>query len=309
MNEDLESSPVLETSDLDFSYPDIDGRPIPGVPPVVQHMSIRIPRGARCLLLGSNGAGKTTLLKVLGGKHMVPKEAVTVLGVPPFHNTDLTASGRLSYLGGNWERDIAFAGYSIPMQGDIPALEMIESLPGVDPMRRAKIMRVLDIDPEWRMHRVSDGQRRRVQICMGLLKPPQVLLLDEITVDLDVLARADLLDFLKEESEQRGTSIIYATHIFDGLERWPTHIMFLSGGSLKVWKKAEDIPELANDQLLQLAEKWLREEKHLRKVTKASTETEGKDKKSLKVASWSNGWAAGRMTSTLKDSSNAVLRM
>lgn len=97
-------------------YGHADGRPIPGVPPVVQHMSIRIPRGARCLLLGSNGAGKTTLLKVLGGKHMVPKEAVTVLGVPPFHNTDLTASGRLSYLGGNWERDIAFAGYSIPMQ-------------------------------------------------------------------------------------------------------------------------------------------------------------------------------------------------
>ncbi len=36
-----------------------------------------------------------------------------------------------------------------------------------------------------------------------------MLLLDEITVDLDVLARADLLDFLKEESEQRGTGIIY----------------------------------------------------------------------------------------------------
>lgn len=43
-------------------------------------------------------------------------------------------------------------------------------------------------------------------MCMPFL---QVLLLDEITVDLDVLARADLLDFLKEESEQRGTSIIY----------------------------------------------------------------------------------------------------
>jgi len=37
----------------------------------------------------------------------------------------------------------------------------------------------------------------------------QVLLLDEITVDLDVLARADLLEFLKEEAEQRGTAIIY----------------------------------------------------------------------------------------------------
>ncbi|KAK9909943.1 hypothetical protein WJX75_009834 [Coccomyxa subellipsoidea] len=260
-----DSSPVLETCDLDFSYPDIDGRPIPGVPPVVQHMSIRIPRGARCLLLGSNGAGKTTLLKVLG--------------------------------------------YSIPMQGDISALQMIESLPGVDPARRSNIMHVLDIDPEWRMHRVSDGQRRRVQICLGLLKPPEVLLLDEITVDLDVLARADLLEFLKEESELRGTGIIYATHIFDGLERWPTHIMFLSGGRLKVWSKAEDIPELANDQLLQLAEKWLREEKQLRKVAIANKEANGQSKPSVKMASWSNGWAPGRMTSTLKDSSNAVLRM
>ena len=103
---------------MEPSSPYADGRPIPGVPPVVQGMTIALPRGARCLLIGSNGAGKTTLLKILGGKHMVPKSAVTVLGQPPFHDTDLTASGRLSYLGGNWDRDIAFAGYSIPLQAD-----------------------------------------------------------------------------------------------------------------------------------------------------------------------------------------------
>lgn len=62
------------------------------------------------------GAGKTTLLKVLGGKHMVAEGAVRVLGCSPFHDTGLAASGRLSYLGGNWDRDIAFAGYSIPLQ-------------------------------------------------------------------------------------------------------------------------------------------------------------------------------------------------
>ncbi len=38
-----------------------------------------------------------------------------VLGQPPFHATGLTSSGALSYVGGNWERDIAFAGYSIPL--------------------------------------------------------------------------------------------------------------------------------------------------------------------------------------------------
>lgn len=54
-------------------------------------------------------------LQVLGGKHMVPEAAVSVLGEPPFHATALTSSGALSYVGGNWERDIAFAGYAIPL--------------------------------------------------------------------------------------------------------------------------------------------------------------------------------------------------
>ena len=89
-------------------------------------------------------------------------------------------------------------------------------------------LQVLDINLSWMMHKVSDGQRRRVQICMGLLKPFKVLLLDKITVDLDVLARADLLTFLRKECEERGATIIYATHIFDGLEGWPTHLVCLS---------------------------------------------------------------------------------
>jgi CCR4-NOT complex subunit CAF16 len=53
---------------------------------------------------------------------------------------------------------------------------------GTTPERRKKIVDVLDIDETWRMHRVSDGQRRRVQIACGLLRPAEVLLLDEVTV-------------------------------------------------------------------------------------------------------------------------------
>lgn len=74
------------------------------------------------LLIGPNGAGKTTLLKVLGGKHMVNAGAVNVLGLPPFHATHLTSSGSLAYVGGNWERDIAFAGYSIPLAVSLHAV-------------------------------------------------------------------------------------------------------------------------------------------------------------------------------------------
>ncbi len=44
-----------------------DGRPVPGMPPVVQDMDISLPQGSTCLLIGPNGAGKTTLLKVRQG--------------------------------------------------------------------------------------------------------------------------------------------------------------------------------------------------------------------------------------------------
>ncbi len=54
------------------------------------------------------------------------------------------------------------------------AASMINGVPDIDPKRRERLIRVLDIDPDWRMHTVSDGQRRRVQICMGLLKPFKV---------------------------------------------------------------------------------------------------------------------------------------
>jgi CCR4-NOT complex subunit CAF16 len=280
-------------------------------------MNVSLPPGSTCLLIGPNGAGKTTLLKVLGGKHMVPQASVSVMGHPPFHATHLTTTGALSYIGGNWERDVAFAGYSVPLAGDIPASQMLNSLPGTDPARLARLIDVLDIDPEWRMHLVSDGQRRRVQIAMGLLKPFQVLLLDEITVDLDVLGRADLMNFLKEECVERGASIIYATHIFDGLESWPSHVMYVAQGQLRAFQTAEDVPELREGKLLELVERWLREEKAERDLANGKTgelimEYAG-DKGSGHGdnASWNNGWAAGRLTSSMQlpSSSNAVMRM
>ena len=61
-------------------------------------------------------AGKTTLLQILAGQYMVDKDAVRVLGRPAFHDIALTSSGELSYLGQQWRRDIAFAGYNVPIQ-------------------------------------------------------------------------------------------------------------------------------------------------------------------------------------------------
>jgi CCR4-NOT complex subunit CAF16 len=47
--------------------------------------------------------------------------------------------------------------------------------------------------------------------------------------------------FLQEECEQRGATIIYATHIFDGLEFWPTHVAYVARGRLQMCKKASEV--------------------------------------------------------------------
>lgn len=86
----------------------------------------------------------------------------------------LTCSGQLSYLGTSWRKDVAFAGYGVPLQGDITAGKMIFGVDGADPERRAELVRLLDIDLYQRLTTMSDGQRRRVQIAMGLLKPYDV---------------------------------------------------------------------------------------------------------------------------------------
>ncbi len=248
----------IVVQNLKFSFPSSG--------PIIDDFSLTLPRGSRCLLCGANGAGKTTLLQVLAGKYMVGKDTVRILGRPAFHDIQLVSSGELSYLGPQWRRDIAFAGNDIAMQGDISAGAMIFNVEGVDPLRRAKLISLLDIDLEWRLNKVSDGQRRRVQIAMGLLKPYEVLLLDEITVDMDVVGRLDLLKFFVEECETRGATIVYCTHIFDGLENWLTHMAYFEGGKMTIGGTVGEIKELnEGNKLLTVVEKWLRQEKVTRK--------------------------------------------
>lgn len=141
--------------------------------------------------------------------------------------------------------------------------------------RCAELLEIMDVNPNWHMNAISCGQRRRVQIILGLLEPWDLLLLDEVTVDLDVLVRSDLLAFLKKECDSRKATILYATHIFDGLGGWPTHVAHMSNGSMVHVRDVErDFPEMQeavaqlksrnayfhNSALLLVVEKWLRDD-------------------------------------------------
>merc|ERR1719162_1544366 len=248
--------------DLDFTYP--------GASEIcLNKVTLKLPKGRCCLLVGGNGAGKTTLLRILGGKHMHNDDQVFIMGKNSFKDTRLNFERQ--YMDPNWGmRTVAFAGSGVAYSADIPVTGMMKYLQDEYPERRDKLMELLKIDPEWRMHLVSDGQRRRVQIFLALLRPFKVLLLDEITAVLDLVCRQDLLQYLKEECEQRGCTVVYATHIFDGLEEWATDMFYLKthphgtvgyNGALKeapLFKKLSAEGEAA--PLMKMIETWLRQE-------------------------------------------------
>ncbi|OWB56962.1 hypothetical protein B5S28_g2882 [[Candida] boidinii] len=199
------------------------------------NINLKLDRKSRLLLIGPNGAGKSTLLKILAGQKLIKSGKILLNGIDPFafnKSVPVGADGVkkapqhnvITYLGTEWANN----GIT---QRDIPVTVLIESIGGnIYPERRDLLINLLDVDINWRMNQISDGERRRIQLIMGLLKPWDLLLLDEVTVDLDVLVRSRLLDFLEKETQERNCTIVYATHIFDGLGSWPTRIMHLSGG-------------------------------------------------------------------------------
>ncbi|HEX9101731.1 MAG TPA: ATP-binding cassette domain-containing protein [Polyangia bacterium] len=237
---------AIDVSALDFAYA--------GGPPVLRALDLAVPAQSRCLLVGANGSGKTTLLSIVAGRHMAADAAVRVLGRPAFSDTSLV-------------HEVSFIGGQFPLDVDLTVAELLASRAGADAARRDELVRVLDVDRRWRMNRVSDGQRRRVQLLLGLLWPCRLLLLDEVTTDLDVIARGDLLAFLRAQD----TTILYATHILEGLEDWATHLAYLHDGKIAVLSRLDALAEYqalkaqrATTPLLRLVDGWLRRDRQPR---------------------------------------------
>jgi CCR4-NOT complex subunit CAF16 len=185
---------------------------------------------------------------------------------------------------------------------DIPVHKMMERLQQSYPERRDELVEMLGIDLNWRMHQLSDGQRRRVQLLLGLIRPFKILLLDEITTSLDVCVRQDLLRWLERESEVRKATIIYATHIFDGLDDWPTHLTYLTDSGNTGWQgKIDDLEyyqklksEKHPAKMLAVADHWLRKELECNREKRKFEKAQGDLAHELDPTIRQGGFASGR---------------
>lgn len=211
------AKPVVTVKNLTFSYE-------PDKPNLVG-LDCEIPANSKIILVGANGAGKSTLLRILTGQIWtgLQHDEFQVNG----SNKPNDQCNGVAYLGGTWKRRrTAFEGVC-PYTMDCAASEMMEAWQKKYVTRRDELVKVLGINLDWRMHQCSDGQRKKVRIMIKLLKPFQLCIIDEFAADLDIFSRQRFFDYLTKECQERGASVVYATHIFDQADAWASHIAFL----------------------------------------------------------------------------------
>jgi CCR4-NOT complex subunit CAF16 len=215
--EEEEEKPVIIAKNLNFSY--IKGKP------TISNLNLIVPPNSKILLVGANGAGKSTLIRMLTGQIWTGMEydefSINGASKPNDQNNGVC------YLGNTWKRQQTGFNGICPYTIDCAASEMFVKWQEEHVERRDELVKVLGIDLNWRMNECSDGQRKKVQIMIKLLKPFQVCIIDEFVADLDILSRSHFFDYMSKECEERGASVIYATHIFDLADSWASHIAFM----------------------------------------------------------------------------------
>jgi putative ABC transport system ATP-binding protein len=171
-------------------------------------------RGEFVSLAGPSGSGKSTLLNVIGGLDRPDTGTITVDGVElnGLNETELSDL-RLNKMG------FVFQSYNlIPVLSALENVEFIMQLQGVAPAERAeRAMSMLDsLDvadlADRRPGDMSGGQQQRVAIARSIVTNPVLLLADEPSANLDSATTDDLLQLLRKLNEERGISILTATH-------------------------------------------------------------------------------------------------
>ncbi len=192
--------------------------------PVLQGLDWRLQPGQVVGLLGRNGAGKTTLLEALLGLRDPHSGRVTLFGEPAARLSD-AARARIGY---------------VPQASDLfeelRAGELLAYFRSFYPRwNAAKVEALLQrwqVPTDVEIGRLSGGQQQRLAIIRALAHEPDLLVLDEPVASLDPLARRDFLRELVEQVLDRGTTVVFSTHILSDLERVAFNVAFLQGGRI-----------------------------------------------------------------------------
>lgn len=182
-----------------------------------------IRRGETFALLGPNGAGKSTTIEILEGYRDRTSGEASVLGVDPQHG------------GIDWKARLGIVLQSTGESGNVTVLEQLTHFAGyyADPRDVGEVLDAVGLTSKAkaRIGKLSGGQRRRVDVALGIIGRPELLFLDEPTTGFDPEARHQfwtLIDDLKAE----GTTILLTTHYLDEAAHLADRAAIINGGRI-----------------------------------------------------------------------------
>jgi len=189
----------------------------------VRGVSFEIEAGEVFGLLGPNGAGKTTTVEILEGYRHRDAGQVTVLGVDPEH------------AGESWRERIGIVLQSSAMYVNLTVREHVALFAGYFAAPR-DVDDVVDLVglAEKRLDRVktlSGGQKRRLDLALGLIGDPEILFLDEPTTGFDPAARRAAWDMIRSLREL-GKTVLLTTHYLDEAEQLADRVAVLRHGEV-----------------------------------------------------------------------------
>jgi len=198
----------------------------------VDGISFEIPDGQLVALLGPNGAGKTTTLEMLEGFLAPTSGTARVLGIDP-HRGDR-----------RWRARIGLVLQSTSLDAELTVRDTLAMFAGLYPNPRP-VREVLDLvdltdDTNTNVGALSGGQRRRVDVAIGIIGRPEVLFLDEPTTGLDPEARRRAWTAV-ENLTTTGTTVVLTTHYIDEAEHLANRLILLVGGQVTADTTPEDL--------------------------------------------------------------------
>lgn len=212
---------ILQTSHLSKAY---------GDKLALHDLSLRLTRGGVHALIGSNGAGKSTLFRLLLG-FITPTDGYsTVLDVD---SRELTPHirGRVGYV--NEE-------HTLPEWLTVKALKAMQQ--SYYPCWQEELYRTVianfDVRADQKVSSLSRGERAGFNLAMALAQGPELLILDEPTLGLDVVATQEFLASVLY-CTQTDTTVIYCSHQMDEVERLADELIILEKGTLRVQSSPE----------------------------------------------------------------------
>jgi ABC-2 type transport system ATP-binding protein len=215
--------PVIEVADLKKSYGQVHA---------VHGVSFSVDEGECVAVLGPNGAGKTTTVEILEGYRTRDSGDVTVLGMDPAHG------------GTELRQRIGIVLQECGVEPYLTVTEVLTMHAGYyrHPLAVADVIHIVGLDEKAtaRVKSLSGGQKRRLDVALGLIPDPELLFLDEPTTGFDPTARRQAWEMIKHLT-QLGKTVLLTTHYMDEAQALADRVIVIAAGQIVAQGPPESI--------------------------------------------------------------------